>query len=65
MVPFEPEQHPVVDVARVVDAVGVDQQGAGDPGELHQPGNVGVAAGQPGDLDPQDHTDLAAADPAH
>jgi hypothetical protein len=63
--PLEPQEHPVVDIAWIVDAAGVDQQSAGDLGELHQPGDVGVAAGQPGDLDPEDRTHVAAADPRH
>jgi hypothetical protein len=32
---FHPEQHPVVDIAGIVDAIGVDQQRLGDRGELH------------------------------
>ncbi len=60
---LEAQQHPIVDIGGVVDAVWVDQQGCRDPGELHQPGHVGVAAGQPGDLDPKDRPDLAPADP--
>ncbi|HET9253659.1 MAG TPA: hypothetical protein VFO16_00475 [Pseudonocardiaceae bacterium] len=60
---FHPQQHPVVDIAGIVDAIGVDQQCAGDRGELHQPGDLGVGTGQPGDLDPEDRPDLPRADP--
>ena len=37
-------------------AVRVDQQRAGDPGELRQPGDVGVGPGELGDLDPESPT---------
>jgi hypothetical protein len=60
---LEPQQHAVVHVGRVVDAVWVDQQRAGDPGELRQPRHVGIRPGQPGDLDPEDRPDIARADP--
>ena len=62
---LHPQQHPVVDIAGVVDAVGVDQQRLGDRRELHQPGHLGVGSGQPGDLHPEDRADLARAHPAH
>ncbi len=62
---LQPQQHPVVDIARIVDAIGVDQQRLGDRGELHQPRDLGVGAGQPGDLDPEDRPDPPRADPTH
>ena len=61
--PLEAQQHAVVHIGGVVDAVRVDQQRAGDPGELRQPGHVGIGPGQPGDLDPEDGPDIAGADP--
>jgi hypothetical protein len=63
--PLEPQDDAVVHVGRVVDAVGVDQQRAGDPGEFRQPGHVGVGPGQPGDLDPEDRPHIAPAHPGH
>ena len=62
---LHPEQHPIVDIARIVDAVRIDQQRLGDRCELHQPGHLGIRAGQPGDLDPEDRPDLPGAHPAH
>ena len=62
---LQPEQHPVVDIGGIVDAVGVDQQRFGDRGELHQPRHLRVGAGQPGDLQPEDRPDLAGAHPRH
>ena len=59
---LQAQQHPVVDIGGVVDAVAVDQQGVGDPGKLDQPAHIGIAARQPGDLDPEDRAGLAAAD---
>ena len=61
---LQPEQHPVVDIGRIVDAVGVDQQRLGDRGELHQPRHLRVGAGQPRDLQPEDRADLARCRPA-
>ena len=60
---LEPQEDAVVHVGGIVDAVGVDQQRAGDPGEFRQPGHVGVGPGQPGDLDPEDRPDIAACRP--
>ena len=60
---LEPQDDAVVHVGGIVDAVGVDQQRAGDPGEFRQPGHVGIGPGQPGDLDAEDRPDLAGADP--
>ena len=61
---FEAQQQPVVDVGQVVDAVGVDDEGVGQPGDFQQPGQVGVRAGQPGDLQPEDRAGLAGAHPS-
>ncbi len=62
---FQPQQHPVVKIRKVVDAVGVDDQGVGQAGQLQQLGQVGRGAGQAGDLQAEDGTNLAQADPAH
>ena len=61
---LEAQQQPVVDVGQVVDAVRVDDQRAGDPGDLQQPRQVGIRAGQPGDLQPEDRAGLAGAHPS-
>ena len=60
---LQPQQQPVVEVGQVVDAVAVDDQGVGQPGQLQQPGQVRRGAGQPGDLQPEDRADLAQAHP--
>ena len=46
--PFHPEHQPVVEVARVVEAVLVADQGAGHGADLQELVPVGVVAGQPG-----------------
>jgi hypothetical protein len=48
--PLQAEQEPVVEVARVIQAVLVENEGAGQCADLQQPVPVGVVAGQPGDL---------------
>jgi len=61
---FKTQKEPVVDVGQVIDAIGVDDQGVGEAGQLQQPGQIGVGAGQAGDLQPEHRADLAHADPA-
>ncbi len=51
---FHPEQEPVVEAARVVEAVFVADQGAGHPAELEELVPVGGVAGQPGAFQAQD-----------
>jgi hypothetical protein len=34
---FQPQQQPVVEVGQVVDAVAVDDEGVGQPGQFQQP----------------------------
>ena len=60
---LEAQKDAVVHVGGIVDAVRVDQQRAGDPGELRQPGHIGVGPGQPGDLDPEDRPDTTRCRP--
>ena len=62
---LQAQHEPVVEVRQVVDPVAVDQQRAGQPGHLRQPGQVRVRAGQPGDLQAEHRPDLAQADPRH
>ena len=45
---FHPEQHAVVEVAGVIEAVFVADQRAAQGADLQQPVPVGVVAGQPG-----------------
>ena len=60
--PLQPQDEPVVEVARMVDTVGVGDQGVGQRTQVKQLIPVGVVAGQPGHLDPQDDPDLPQAD---
>ncbi len=55
------EQDPVVDVGQVVHAVDVDEQRVGQPGQLHQPGQVGIGPAEPGHLQAEHRADHAAA----
>ena len=56
------QNQPVVEQRRMIDAVGVGDQGVGHPGQVEQPVPVGVVAGQPGALQAQHDPDLAHAD---
>ena len=56
------QQQPVVEQRRMVDAVGVGDQGVGHPGQVQQPVPVGVVAGQPGALQRQHDPDLPEPD---
>ncbi len=59
---LQPEQHPVVEHPRVVDAVGVGDQRVGHPGQVQQPVPVGVVAREPGDLQSEHDPDVAERD---
>ena len=59
---FQPEQQPVVELARVIQAVLVADQGAGQRADLQQPVPVGVVAGQPGHFQAEHDPGPAHAD---
>ena len=59
---LEPEQQPVVEVGRVIEAVLVADQRAGHGADLQQPVPVGVVAGQPGHLQAEHDPGPAHAD---
>jgi hypothetical protein len=56
---LQPERETVVEVRQVVDPVGVDDQGVGEPGQLQQPRKVGRRARQARHLETEDGTDLS------
>jgi len=56
------QQQPIVEHRRVVDAVGVGDEGVGHPGQVQQPVPVGIVAGQPRALQRQHDPDLPEAD---
>jgi hypothetical protein len=58
---LHPEQQPVVEQCRMVDAISVGNQRVGHPGQVQQPVPVGVVAGQPGALQRQHDPDLPEA----
>ena len=62
MVSFHAEQQAVVEQSRMVDAVGVGDQGVGHPGQVQQPIPVGVVAGQPRNLQRQHDSHLSEPD---
>ena len=55
---LQAEHQPVVEIGRVVDAVGVGDQRVGQRAQIQQLIPVGVVAGQPADLDAEDDPDL-------
>ena len=60
---LQAEEEAVVEVRQVVDAIGVDDQGVGEPGQLQQAGQVRRRAGQAGHLQAQNGADLPHAHP--
>ena len=60
--PLQPQEQPVIEVRRIVDAVVVHDEGPGDAAEFEQPVPVGAGAGEARDLQPEDGPDLAEAD---
>ena len=59
---LEPEHEAVVEIARVIDPVGVGDQRVGQRAQIQQLIPVGVVAGQPRHLDAEHDPDLAQAD---
>ena len=59
---LQTEHQPVVEVGRMVDAVGVGDQRVGQRAQVQQLVPVGVVAGQPADLDAEDDPDPAQPD---
>ncbi len=59
---LQAEHQPVVEVGRVIDAVGVGDQRVGHRAQIQQLIPVAVVAGQPGHLDTEDDPDPAQAD---
>ena len=59
---LHPQHQPVIEQRRMIEAVGVGDQGVGHPGQVQQPIPVGVVAGQPRDLQRQHDPDLPHAD---
>jgi len=57
-----PQDEPVVEQRRMVNAVGVGDEGVADPGQVQEPVPGRVVAGQPGDLQRHDDPDLAEGD---
>ena len=59
---LQTEHQPVVEIRRVVDAVGVGDQRVGQRAQVQQLIPVGVVAGQPADLDAEDDAHSSQAD---
>ncbi len=62
---LEPEQEPVVEVARIIDTVLVEDQRVGQRADLQQPVPVAGVSGQARDLEAEHDADAAHADLAH
>lgn len=60
--PFEAEQQPVVELAGMVDAVGVGDEGIDHAAQVEQPIPVAIVAGQPRGLQPEHDADPSQAD---
>ncbi len=63
--PFQPQQEPIVDEARIVDPVGIDHQRRGEGAEVDQVVPVAPVAGEARRLDAEHRADLARADCRH
>ena len=59
---LQPQHQPIVERARIIDAILVCQYGVGQPTQVEQTVPVGVVAGQPGNLQPQDDADVTQSD---
>jgi len=59
---FHPQQHPIVEVLRVIQAVFVADQRAGQRADLQQPMPVSVVPGQAGAFQAQHDPGLAEGD---
>jgi hypothetical protein len=59
---LHPEQQPVVEQGRVVNTIGVGDEGVGHSGQIQQPIPIGVVAGQPGDLQREHDSHLPQPD---
>ena len=58
---LEPQQEPIVEVRRIVDAVFVEDQRIGEGADLEEPMPVAAVAGQPRYLEPHDDPGLTQA----
>ena len=59
---LQAEKQAVVEQARVIDAVGVADQGIGETAEIEETIPVGIVAGEPGDLETEHDADLPEGD---
>ena len=62
---LEPEQQPVIEAGRIVDAVLVENESGGKRAQLDEPVPVGRVAGEAGDLETHDDARLAERHLAH
>ena len=62
---FETQQKAVVEVARVVDAIGVGDEGVEQGADLEQLVPIAAGAGEPRHLDAEDQPDMAEANLGH
>lgn len=59
---LQTEEQAVVEQARVIDAVGVADQGVGETAEIEKTIPVGIVTGEPGDLETEHDADLPERD---
>lgn len=62
--PFHSQQQPVIGIARIIDSVGVDQQGSHDTAELEQGVPIAAVARQARSLDAEHGTDATVTQSA-
>ena len=62
---LEPEQQPVVELARVIEPVLVEDQRVGHRADLQEPVPVGVVAREPGDLEAEHDPGVSHPDLGH
>jgi predicted RNA methylase len=56
---FQPQQEPVIEQRRMIEAIGIGNQRVGEPGQFNEPVPVGVIACQARDLQAQHQTDTS------
>ena len=59
---LEPKQQPVVEQRRMIDAVGIADEGIGEAAQIEQAIPIGIVAGEPRDFEAEHKTDVAERD---
>src|ERR671929_463274 len=56
---LQAKQEPIIEEPRVIDAIGIADEGIGETAEIQQTVPIGVVAGEAGELEAEDDADMA------